>query len=79
MRPTYTSLRVSFPLRPHTAAIFLKDILTDLEIEETMQNVKKPYRVIFDGGVVYEGEDAAKIAEFKQYAEKNGIDISDPD
>lgn len=48
-----------------------------LEEEEIMAEVKQPYRLLFDGGIVYEGDDLDKINEFKAYCEKEGVDISD--
>jgi len=42
-----------------------------------MKEVKSPYRLIFDGGIVYEGEDLSRINAFRAYCEKEGVDISD--
>ena len=42
-----------------------------------MTQVKKPYRLIYDGGIKYEGDDAKTLAEIKTQSEKEGLDISD--
>jgi hypothetical protein len=48
-----------------------------LDDEQTMTQVKKPYRLLFDGGILYEGDDMTRINSFKEYCEKEGVDISD--
>ena len=42
-----------------------------------MTSSKKTYRLIFDGGIKFEGEDLEQINKFKGYCEKAGVDISD--